>query len=125
MTARTQTWGDFAAIGLSCLCMVHCLALPVAASLLPLFGTFAEAPWVHWVFAATAAPIAAWTLTRPDAHGRRAWPLIALGATGVALLFLAAAEWPSHELETPITVSGGLMLAVAHLLNWRCRPHNH
>ena len=105
MTARAQTWGDFAAIGLSFLCMIHCLALPVAASLLPLFGAFAEAPWVHWAFAATAAPIAAWTLTRPDAHGRR--------------------EWPSHELETPVTVSGGLMLAVAHLLNWRCRPHDH
>lgn len=125
MTARAQTWGDAAAIGLSCLCMVHCLALPLLAGLLPLFGLFAEAPWVHWGFAFAAAPIAAWSLSRPDAEGRRAWPLIALGALGVALLFLAAAEWPSHDLETPVTITGGLILAAAHLMNWRRRPHNH
>lgn len=125
MTARVQTWGDAAAIGLSCLCMIHCLALPLATGMLPMLGLFVEAPWVHWAFAATAGPIAAWSLTRPDASGRRAWPLISLGALGVAMLFLAAAEWPSHEMETPITVVGGLMLSAAHVMNWRRRPHVH
>lgn len=125
MTARVQTWGDAAAIGLSCLCMVHCLALPLIAGLLPVLGLFAEAPWVHWAFALTSAPIAAWTLTRPTPNGRRASGLIGLGALGVTLLFLAAAEWPSHEMETQITIAGGLLLSVAHLMNWRRRPHAH
>ncbi|MBN9479072.1 MAG: hypothetical protein J0I52_02415 [Bordetella sp.] len=62
-------------------------------------------------------PIAAWTLPRPTPDGRRAWPLIGLGVFGVALLFPAAAEWPTHEMETPITVTGGLLLGAAHLMN--------
>jgi hypothetical protein len=48
-----------------------------------------------------------------------------LGAVGVAFLFLAAAEWPTHETETPITITGGLMLSAAHLMNWRRRSHAH
>lgn len=125
MTARTQSWGDAAAIGLSGLCLLHCLALPMIAGLLPLAGLFAEAAWVHWAFALTAAPIAAWTLTRPRPDGSRTWPLIVLGAAGVVLLFLAAAEWPSHEMETPVTLLGGLLLSAAHLTNWRRTPHGH
>ena len=125
MTARIQTWGDAAAIGLSALCMIHCLALPLLAAALPFLGLFTDAPWLHWVFAATAAPIAAWSLSRPMSDDRRNWKLIGLGGNGVFLLFLAAAEWPSHGLETSITVAGGLVLAAAHGLNWRRRSHDH
>lgn len=125
MTARTQTWGDAAAIGLSALCMVHCLALPLLAASLPFIGLFAEAPWVHWAFAATAAPIAAWSLSRPMSDSRRNWQLLGLGGAGALLLFMAAAEWPTHAWETPVTVVGGLLLATAHGLNWRKHSHDH
>ena len=37
-TALPARAGDAAAIGLSGLCLVHCLLLPVAAGLLPLIG---------------------------------------------------------------------------------------
>jgi len=110
--------GDVAAISLSGLCLAHCLALPLIASLLPLAGVGAEAPWVHWALALTAAPISLWTLTRRPAAG----PLLS-GLLGIALLFSGAAEFPSHETETMITVAGALVLSVAHILNWRRRPH--
>lgn len=117
-TRANTRLGDMVAIGLSGLCMIHCLALPLAASLLPLAGAWAEAPWVHWAFALTAAPISLWTLTRHPAPA----PLL-LGAGGLVLLFLGAAELPSHETETLTTVSGGLLLALAHLINWRRHAH--
>lgn len=110
--------GDIAAIGLSSLCLVHCLALPLAAGLLPLVGVWADAPWVHWAFALTAAPVSLWALTRRPA----ALPL-ALGLGGLLLLFAGAAEFPSHETETATTVAGGLIVALAHVLNWRRIPH--
>lgn len=110
--------GDVAAISLSGLCLAHCLALPLVASLLPLAGATAEAPWVHWAFALTAAPISLWTLTRRPAAG----PL-GLALLGVGLLFAGAAEFPSHDTETLVTVAGGLIMAVAHILNWRRIPH--
>lgn len=110
--------GDFVAISLSGLCMAHCLALPLAAALLPITGVWAEAEWVHWAFALTAAPISLWTLTRRP----RVAPLM-LAVAGLCLLFSGAAGFPSHALETPITVTGSLFLVAAHVANWRRRPH--
>ena len=49
-TRRAATFGDTVAIGLSGLCLAHCLALPIFASLLPIAGAWAEAAWVHWLF---------------------------------------------------------------------------
>ncbi|MEQ1489463.1 MAG: MerC domain-containing protein, partial [Terricaulis sp.] len=47
---------DATGLGLSALCLVHCLALPVAALSLPLAGQLAEAEWVHWLMVGLAAP---------------------------------------------------------------------
>ena len=113
--ART---GDAVAIGLSGLCLAHCLILPLAAGFLPLMGAWAEAEWVHGVFVATAAPVSLWTLTRQRGKGLSA-ATVALAIVGVALLVAGAAGYPDHELETTLTVVGGVALAGAHLINWR------
>ncbi|MDP1874908.1 MerC domain-containing protein [Phenylobacterium sp.] len=113
---------DGSAIGLSGLCLIHCLALPVAAAFAPLLGVWSEAEWVHLTLVLLAAPLSAGALllTRP----RR--PLaIALAATGLALM-ATALSYP--DAETLMTVAGGLTLAGGHLVNWRGRavpPHAH
>ena len=53
-----QRFLDAAAVGLSALCFVHCLILPIAALSLPFLGGFGQAEYVHWLFLAIAAPIA-------------------------------------------------------------------
>lgn len=122
-TQRAAAVGDSFAIGLSGLCLIHCLALPLMISVLPIAGAWAEAEWVHWLFVALAAPVSFWTLMRLRP---RMWLLLGLAGGGLALLVAGAAEFPSHELETPITVVGGLLLATAHFLNWRWRkPRCH
>lgn len=109
--------GDAVAISLSGLCLAHCLALPVAAAALPVLGLWAEAEWVHWAFVAIAAPVSLWTLARP-AHGGAVRPgLLSLALAGLALLVAGAAGFPDHDAETPLTVAGGLTLALAHILN--------
>lgn len=110
--------GDALAIGLSGLCLVHCLALPVLASLLPMLGAWADAAWVHWAFAAVAAPVSLWALTRPHVAGPSRTALT-LASAGVLLLIAGAAA--GHNAETPLTVTGSFLLAAAHLLNWRRR----
>jgi hypothetical protein len=114
---------DASAIGLSGLCLAHCLLLPVAAALLPALAAAAEAEWLHLAFAASALPIAGLALAR--AHRRRPLPpaLWALAAAGLCGLAAGAVGWPAHALETPLTVAGSLALAAAHLWNWRLRPH--
>ncbi len=116
---------DFAAISLSGLCLLHCLALPVLAAFLPLLAVWAEAEWVHAAFVAFALPLTGTALWR--AHRQRPLPLglIVLAVGGLTGLLLGALPWSAESLEVPLTVTGGLMLASAHLWNWKRRPHAH
>lgn len=111
---------DASAISLSGLCLAHCLALPLVAAFSPLVATWAEAEWVHGVAIGLAAPLSILAL-----WPRREAPTIALALAGLVLLAMGALHWPSHDLETSITVGGSLLLAGAHLLNWRRRGHAH
>lgn len=116
LTARVL---DGSAIGLSGFCLAHCLALPLAAALLPVLGSWADAEWVHLLVVALAAPIAALAFLRPAGDtGSIAW-LRALAASGVALLITGALA--PHALERLLTVAGSLLLASAHIVNWRRR----
>ncbi len=121
--ARSATF-DMAAMGLSGLCVVHCLALPLLALSLPLLGTWAEAEWVHWLFVGLAAPVSLIALSRPSRHGLPL-ALLFLAMLGVAGLFAGVLGWPSEADETRVTVAGSLLLATAHLLNWRRTRHRH
>ena len=117
-------WGDLSAVALSGLCLLHCLALPLVASLLPVLGAWSEAEWVHVVFVLFALPLSAAALAR--AHRRRALPawMWAMAALGLALLSAGALGWPSAHWETPITVTGSLLLVAVHVCNLR-RGHAH
>ena len=117
MKTASSSLLDASAVSLSGLCLAHCLALPLVAASSPLLATWAEAEWVHTAAVAVAAPLSALALWRRGQSG----PILILSLIGLALLALGAAHWPSHSLETPITVCGSLFLAGAHLLNWRRR----
>jgi len=113
---------DFSAITLSGLCVVHCLALPLFAAFLPLAGAWSEAEWVHKLFVALALPLSGFAIVRglsgPD------WKVfVGFAVAGLSLLFAAAFVEALHELETPLTVAGALMLALAHI--WRWMRHGH
>ena len=118
---------DGATVGLSLLCFVHCLILPVVALSLPFLGFFANAEWVHWLFVGIAAPIAVLAIGPSAFAGRLPWIIPILAVGGVGFLLSGAFDWPSHEWGTGLTVAGGVMLAASHLLNRRCHhaAHNH
>ena len=116
---------DVSAISLSALCLVHCLALPVLALALPFIGVWARAEWVHVMFVSMAAPIALLALMDWRARRPHAWPLVALAALGLGLMLVGALEIPSAAWERPLTVVGGVVLATAHVLNWRRRHGGH
>ena len=109
---------DAWAVVLSTLCLIHCLALPLLAAALPLLGVWAHDEWVHIVFVAIALPLTGFALWR--AHRCQPLPsaLRALAALGLAGLLTGALGWPEETWETPLTVSGSLMLAGAHVWNW-------
>jgi len=110
---------DGSAIGLSGLCLVHCLALPAAAALLPVLGAWAEAEWVHILLVALATPVAALAVLRRPADVTFSWLVAALATAGVLLLTLGALG--PHDWERVNTVAGIFSLVGAHILNWRRR----
>ncbi len=121
MKTTTASALDATAIGLSALCLVHCLALPVLALALPFLGVWARAEWLHVVFVCLAAPIAMlglidWRVGRPYA-----WSLVAQATLGLGLMLAGAFEIPSATWERPLTVVGGVVLATAHIRNWSRR----
>ncbi|MDT3501745.1 MerC domain-containing protein [Stenotrophomonas maltophilia] len=115
---------DAGALALSSLCLLHCLALPLLAAALPLFGAWAQAEWVHLLFVAIALPLTGYALWRADRRHRL--PIMAWTAAGLGLglLLAGALELPSHAWETPLTVTGSLLLAATHVWNAR-RRHRH
>ncbi|MDL5368146.1 MerC family mercury resistance protein [Xanthomonas sp. NCPPB 2654] len=116
---------DASAVLLSGLCLLHCLALPLLAAALPLFGIWAQAEWVHGLFVMLALPLAGLALWRAQRQRPLPWPLWAMAALGLCGLLAGASGFPSAQAETPATVAGSLLLASAHLWNWRRNGHRH
>ncbi|MEL6237365.1 MAG: MerC domain-containing protein [Pseudomonadota bacterium] len=104
---------DRAAVGLSVLCIMHCLALPILAISLPVAATVAEAEWVHWAFAvlavAASGSVALW------GHGARVSRFLVPAGLGAALVIGALFAEGFGVDETPPTVIGGVLIMFAHL----------
>jgi hypothetical protein len=124
--ARSRTLWDRLGAVLSGLCLVHCLAIPVALAFLPLLP-FADAfhAWMHPVMAAVILPvtlIAGWVGYR--AHGKRSVPvvlalglLLVFGGASAAHAGVAVMSLGAEMLETSATVSGSLVLVAGHAAN--------
>lgn len=114
---------DAAALSLSSLCLVHCLALPLMVAALPLLGVLSEAEWVHQILVMLAVPaaIVAIATTR---HAQPRFVFGALALSGCALLVAGAFVDALHDHETLLTVLGALLLACAHIYRWRTL-HTH
>lgn len=119
---------DSVGMGLSALCLVHCLILPVAAALLPLAaGALALPEWFHLMLVSLALPVAASALLQ-GWHQHRQLGALMTGAAGLTLLLLGLAF---HEgvivLADPAlgdrisSSAGATLLAWAHWYNWRLR----
>ena len=114
-------WFDGLAISLSAVCVVHCLALPIVIALLPALSQWLQLPEaIHAWLLACAIPISITVLGRSAHRHRAARGTLLLGIAGLSLMGGALLA-PSEVLETAISVSGAVLLASAHILNWRRR----
>ena len=111
-------WIDRSALGLSGLCLVHCLAGSLLLAVLSASGGFIWSHNVHMVGLAIAIPLAGVGLWRGvQRHGR--WLVPAIGGLGNGLM--AGALFAAHGALAEIfyTVLGVSLLGGAHLLNLR------
>lgn len=121
----TTDWLDRAALTASAACMVHCLALPLLVAAIPALSAVVAVPEsFHRAVLLIAIPAAVLALTQGRRQHGAGWPW-QLGATGVALLVAGAWFVPEGHPETVVTVAGSLLLAWAHVANWRLRRRCH
>ncbi|NND71343.1 MAG: MerC domain-containing protein [Rhodothermales bacterium] len=113
-------------MSLSGICVVHCLALPVAVSLLPMWTTMLDVHnWLHPLFAILLIPT---TIIAGLAGYRRHSSKFIAGLLATGLLIILVTGVLMHEelgttREIVFTSIGSVVLIVGHLMNWRAR-HN-
>lgn len=107
-------------MGLSFGCLIHCLVLPVFIALLPAAANWLDIPEsFHFWALLTALPVSLYMLTASRRrHGRR---LPILMGSGGLILMAWALLIPVRVTETAVSSSGALLLAGAHIINWRLR----
>ncbi len=113
---------DGIAVGLSVMCIVHCLFLPIFVGLIPFLGAVTHSPWVHGILLGLAAPLSIWVLGSGYMRHKKIMPPI-IGAVGLVLLALGMLHNEHLPSERAMSVVGALILAGAHgynyFLRWR------
>lgn len=128
LPAARPRLADLTGITLSLTCLVHCLALPLAILLAPALGRWIALPeGVHAAILLLALPAA--TIAMRDGwsrHRRMAPAMFAFVGLGLLALGLSAHEgWIAaadpEAADRVLTSAGALVLAAAHVVNWRWR----
>lgn len=122
--ARTD-WIERVAFGAALLCLVHCLALPIAIAALPALSRILALPEnLHAWLLVLAVPASTLALLGGGFKRERRAVLL-FGFAGIVMLAAGALIFGATAAETPVTVAGSLVLASAHLSNWRLRHARH
>lgn len=117
MRKASKPWLDRVAIGLSGVCLVHCLATSVVVTVLASAGGLLLHPIIHEIGLALAIALAGVALGRGWLRHRAVLPGL-VGLTG--LLLMAMALGVHHGMrETALTIVGVGFVALGHHFNRR------
>jgi hypothetical protein len=119
-TQKSRSWLDGIAVGLSTLCLVHCLVLPLIVVGVPLLAQFAETH-LHYQLLVVVVPLSVFALGIGYRRHRNQRILVA-GALGLVLLIIGATVAHTQLgllADRVFTIAGSLVLATAHWKNSR------
>ncbi len=119
---------DKAAVGLSMVCVVHCLLTPVAVVMLPALGaTLLEDERFHYGLLFLVLPTSLLALGL-GCRRHRHFEIVAMGLLGLFVLFLVlllGEDVVGEGGEKIATVAGAAIIALAHVRNYSlCRDHD-
>ena len=123
-----QALTDKVAIGLSLMCAIHCLAIPLLFLLLPSAAVLPlENEAFHFWLVVGVIPSSVYALTLGCKQHKR-YRLLTMGAIGLSLLVLALVLGEDQIGETGekvLTIVGAGFIAIGHWLNLRlCRVND-
>jgi len=116
--SKSSNWLDGAAVTLSGLCVVHCLALPLIVAGLPFLAQFAEGH-LHAQMLVVVLPLSTMALAL-GFRRHRSLAIVTAGVIGMLTLFVGATV--AHNslgllADRVFSVVGALVLATAHFYN--------
>jgi len=115
---KSASWLDGAAVALSGLCLIHCLALPLLVAGLPFLTQF-SAGHLHLQMLVIVLPLSVLALAIGFRRHKSRF-VIAAGGTGM-LLLIVGATFAHTQLglaaDRLFTILGALTLATAHYFN--------
>lgn len=115
---NSSDWLDGAAVGLSGLCLLHCLALPLAVGALPALLPFVDGH-LHAQMLIIVVPLS--IVAIGIGYSRHRNSRIVIGAATGLLLLIIGASVAHNALgivaDRAFTISGAIVLAVAHFYN--------
>lgn len=117
---KLRTASDFIGIGLSLLCLVHCLALPVLIAFAPAILHNLPGDDVTHRSLAVAIALVGFLAFRSGYRVHRRRRVLVAFAAGLVLVSIAALlgdEVLTGYGEAAVTVCGGILLVTAHLVN--------
>ena len=121
---------DRIAISLSSLCALHCVALPIVATIMPLLsstiehGSILHEFWFHRFILIFILPISIFALISGYRCHKQALLILIAGIGLAVLLFTAifadtliSKQVLPHSGETMLTIIAGIIHAVGHIMN--------
>ena len=110
-------------LGLSGICILHCIAIPLIAFTFPTSGglLIASENVFHWILLCLAIPISGFAFWYSSQRHQATGTLI-LGSIGLLIMFVGASHLFGHEYEIALTVTGVIAVSIAHMKNLR-RAH--
>jgi hypothetical protein len=110
---KLDQWGMFASIS----CAIHCAALPLIATALPLLGLeFLANIWVEITMIIISLILGTWSLLVSIKEHKNMLPMLALVA---GFLFISGGHLIWQNLEAILIPLGGFTIAGAHFMNWK------
>jgi FtsH-binding integral membrane protein len=123
-----QSITDKTAISLSLACTIHCLVLPLIAVFLPSFIAIPlQDEAFHMWMIIGVVPVSAYALTMGCKKHKR-YKILLVGSIGLLILSVVAFlghELLGEDLEKTFTVIGAIIIAVAHIWNYRLCQHQN
>lgn len=122
---------DKLGIGISGICAIHCLVVPVLVAVLPLWGfTTMMHDWLHPIFILLILPTVYFASKRSHFDKKITW-LLSAGFLLVLIGWFPGHFWIGLWFETTLTIFGSGLLITGHWFNYRhhqscnIKKHNH
>ena len=109
-----RVWDIFAA-ALTSACLLHCLALPILATMMPVASQLFDNHLMHVVLVLLAVPVTFWVVWGEGITGDGMF-FTPIALTGLAMML--AAVTVLEPFEVILTVIGGALLGGAHVWRW-------